>query len=262
VQTRLGGRPSGHSEFFPPSRAFHWEVQHDGDLIERIRKLENEVKLLKNEIQNTLLNIRDSLTYRSRPLPSTPPAETARPQDGSKAKPQGEVPQVDGQEVPAEHPQTAQARRLRFHKVRQAEGAKAPMVAQFLDDDDNPYEWAPTWNQVERLFLHSIDVEQPKESESNALDVLTGTAGRDQRVENSDTLKGYFEYDNRKLVLSLWGDKGEERLMPALYIASGFFDKWLESDAEDFVTKGYTVHVTRLDDNGRIIEVYPPRNSQ
>ena len=140
------------------------------------------------------------------------------------------------------------------------------MVVQFLDDDHNPYEWSPSPNEVERIFLHSIDVEESSEPESGGLDAFASIVGRaadrGQGVENAETLKGYFEYDDQKLVLSLWGDKGEEQLISAFYVASGFFDKWLQDDAEAFVTKGYAVRVTRLNNNGRVIEVYPPRDSE
>lgn len=231
------------------------------DLIDRIRKLENEFKLLKNEIHNTLLDIRDSLDRDGHLFSPPPPFDVARPRDEGKAGPHADVPRPHDREVPPEGPQRAQPRTLRFHKLH-SEGANASLVVQLLDDDNNVYQWAPRSNEVERIFLHSIDAEQSSKSESDDLAILANTSGREQRTENAKTLKGYFEYEDNKLVVSLWGDRGEERLKPAFFVASGFFDKWLENDAEAFVTRGYAVRISRLDHDGRVIEVYPPKRGE
>lgn len=152
-------------------------------------------------------------------------------------------------------------KRLKFHEVKNVERTGILMLVQFLDDQNNPYEWAPKWADVESIFIKAIDVERFNKPESRFLNQFASTAQNvvegAQRINQSRKDYGLFdEYKDEKLVLSSYQDYVE--LTPAFDVTVQFLDKWLGKNVCAFVVNDLAICLREYGNNNQIVGEYPP----
>ena len=147
---------------------------------------------------------------------------------------------------------------LRFSRIDLVERKGALLLVWFLDDEGNPYNWAPKWADVEQIFLKTINVERFNKPESQFLNKFAGTAQKvvegAQRIDSCYKLRGGFgEYRDGKLVIM---DQGKHELItPAFDITLDFLDSWLESYIEVLVVNDMAIRMREYYEDG--IREYP-----
>ena len=173
---------------------------------------------------------------------------------------------------------------LKFHKIQAVERRGALMLVWFLDDEGNMYDWAPKWNDVEKIFLKQINVERFNKPESQWLNKFAKTAQEvvegAQRIESATKLYGKFQrYEEQKLIIeskeeqvtfpdvtsAILGSSGkpeivtvEGKVTPGFEVTMDFLDEWVGENVEVFIVNGIAIRIRVLGEWDRVLKEYPP----